>query len=75
MHKEMLNENEAAYYAGVSLSQFRKKAKEYGILPVPFMGKRIYLASDILRAYEKVRDSIVKHYPLNDRVKGARKSQ
>lgn len=53
MTKEYLDEQEAADYACVSYRQFRNKAKEYGLLPFSFMGKRVYRSADLKQAMEK----------------------
>lgn len=50
--KDYLTEAEAAHYACVSESQFRAKAREYGILAVRFMGKKVFRKTDIQRAIE-----------------------
>ena len=51
--KDYFDEAEAAHYACVSISQFRKHAKENAIQPAVFMGKKVYRRSDIQRALEK----------------------
>jgi hypothetical protein len=52
--KDYLNEEEAAFYACVSISQFRAKASEYGIIPRrKWMGRTIYRKSDIQAAIER----------------------
>ena len=38
--KDYFTEAEAAFYCGLSLSQFRKIKKEYGIMPGFFGGKK-----------------------------------
>jgi len=40
--KDCLTVVEAAYYCGVSNSQFRKYAIAYGLTPRRFMGKQLY---------------------------------
>jgi hypothetical protein len=51
--KDYLDEIEAAHYACVSPSNFREKAARHNILPVRFMGKKVYRRVDIQRAIEK----------------------
>ncbi|OOZ75332.1 hypothetical protein BOW50_12190 [Solemya velum gill symbiont] len=50
--RDYLKAEEAAVYACVSSSQFRAKAKEYGIYPIQFMGKKVYRKVDIQAAIE-----------------------
>lgn len=50
--RDYLSEKDAALYACVSLSQFRKEALGYGIRPSWFMGKKIYRREDLQRAME-----------------------
>lgn len=50
--RDYLSEKDAALYACVSLSQFRKEAPRYGIFPGWFMGKKVYRRGDIQRALE-----------------------
>lgn len=50
--KDYLTTDEAAHYACVSSSQFRGRAREYGIEPIEFMGKKLYRKTDIQRAIE-----------------------
>lgn len=50
--KDYLSEREAAHYACVSVSQFRDRREEYGIMPIRFMGKLVYRKTDIQRAIE-----------------------
>jgi len=40
--KDWLTVEEAAFYCGVSNSQFRKNALNYGLMPRRFMGKQLY---------------------------------
>ncbi len=40
--KDWLTVEEAAHYCGVSNSQFRKNALNYGLSPRRFMGKQLY---------------------------------
>ena len=49
---DYLTQKQAARYAGVSLSNFKQKADEYGIFPRRFMGKLLYRKVDIQRAIE-----------------------
>jgi hypothetical protein len=49
---DYLTEQQAARYAGVSQSQFRKRAATESIMPSKFMGKIIYRKTDIQRAIE-----------------------
>jgi hypothetical protein len=52
--KDYLTEEEAAFYACVSPSQFRAKAAVYGILPLRgWMGRTVYRKADIQDAIEK----------------------
>lgn len=53
--KDYLTETEAAHYACLSLSAFREKSKEYGILPIRVLGtrKKAYRKADIQRAIEQ----------------------
>lgn len=51
--KDFFTEAEAAHYACVSQSQFRKRQAEYGILYSVFMGKKVYRKVDIQRAMEQ----------------------
>ena len=53
VNKDYLSEKEAAEYACVSYHQFRAKAKDYGLLPFSWMGKRVYRISDVKQAMEK----------------------
>ena len=55
--KDYFTEREAAAYACVSPSQFRAKAKDYGIHPVRFMGKKVYRKADIQAAIEATGES------------------
>ena len=50
--KDYLTANEAAHYACVSLSQFQRKAGEYGLAPFRWMGKLVYRKADIQAAME-----------------------
>jgi len=40
--KDWLTVDEAAHYCGVSISQFKTKAREYDLDPREFMGKKLY---------------------------------
>lgn len=51
--KDFFTEDEAIFYACVSKSQFRERAKDYGINPGIFMGRKVYRRSDLHRAMEK----------------------
>lgn len=48
--KDWLNVSEAAFYCGVSESQFRKSALAYGLTPRKFMGKQLYEKAALYRA-------------------------
>ncbi|HEY9546692.1 MAG TPA: hypothetical protein VIR56_11840 [Solimonas sp.] len=50
--KDFLDEQEAAHYACVSYSQFRKHAAAIGLRAFPWMGKRVYRKDDIRSAME-----------------------
>lgn len=50
--REYLSEKDAALFACVSLSHFRKEAPRYGIFPGWFMGKKVYRRDDLVRALE-----------------------
>lgn len=49
---DYLTERQAARYACVSVSQFRGRAEEYGIIALRFMGRKVYRKVDIRRAIE-----------------------
>ena len=49
---DYFTQDQAARYAGVSLSQFRKLAAKQGIFPGDFMGKMLYRKTDLQRAIE-----------------------
>lgn len=51
--KDYFTEKEASHYCCVSMSQFRKCAAEYGLIPAPFMGKKVYRKSDLKTALER----------------------
>jgi len=48
--KDWLTEPEAALYCCVSVSQFKKHAADYGLLPRNFMGKKLYEKAALYRA-------------------------
>ena len=48
--KDWLTVDEAAFYCGVSSSQFRKYALAYGLVPKRFMGKQLYAKSALYTA-------------------------
>lgn len=48
--KDWLTVDEAAFYCGVSSSQFRKYALGYGLVPKRFMGKQLYAKSALYTA-------------------------
>lgn len=50
--KDYLTEQDAAFYACVSYSQFREHARDHGLLPFSFMGRRLYRKADVQRAIE-----------------------
>src|SRR3546814_16605912 len=51
--KDFLDEQEAAHYACVSYSQFRKHDAAFALRAFPWMGKRAFRKDDIRRAMEK----------------------
>lgn len=51
--KDYFTEQEAAFYACVSYSQFRQKAIYYGITPFEFMGKRVFRRTDLAATMEQ----------------------
>lgn len=51
--KDYLTVKEAASYAGVSYSQFRKLAPRMGLLPISFMGRLLYRKADLRRVIEE----------------------
>lgn len=55
--KDYFTEEEAAHYACVSYSQFRKCAEQEGLYPVQWMGKRVFRRTDIQRAIERNADA------------------
>ena len=52
--KDFLSLREAAHYACVSESQFRRCAKDYGISPRTFMGRVVYRREDIEREMHRL---------------------
>ena len=50
--KDFFTEDEAAHYACVSKSQFRKLRHQAGILHFSFMGKNVYRRDDIKAALD-----------------------
>jgi len=48
--KDWLTVEEAAFYCGVSNSQFRKHALAYGLTPRRFMGKQLYAKAALYAA-------------------------
>jgi hypothetical protein len=51
--KDWLKEDEAAFYCGVSLAQFRNGYPQLGIVPRRFMGKKLYSKADLYAAIER----------------------
>jgi len=51
--KDYLTILEAAHYCGVSERQFRKEAPKYGLIPVLFMGKKVYPKKELRTAMDK----------------------
>lgn len=51
--KDYLSRKEAAHYCCVSESQFERLAETYGLVGLPFMGKRIYRRVDCQHAIER----------------------
>lgn len=51
--KDYLTTAQAAEYACVSLTTWKRKARKLGILPIRFMGKKLYRRLDIQRAIER----------------------
>ena len=50
--RDYLTTEEAATYCCVSVSQFRTRAREYGLFPFEWMGKLVYSRHQIQRAME-----------------------
>ena len=50
--KDYFTIDDAAAYAGVSLSQWKKEVKNYNIRSFKFMGKRLYRKADLVRLLE-----------------------
>lgn len=48
--KDWLTEPEAAFYCGVSVTQFKKHAPSYGLAPRNFMGKKLYEKAELFAA-------------------------
>ena len=48
--KDWLTEVEAAFYCGVSVTQFKKHAPTYGLAPRNFMGKKLYEKAELFAA-------------------------
>ncbi|WP_401740966.1 hypothetical protein [Stenotrophomonas geniculata] len=48
--KDWLTAEEAAHYCGVSVSQFKAKAREYDLDPREFMGKKLYEKAALYQA-------------------------
>lgn len=53
--KDWLTIEEAAHYCGVSVSQFKAKAREYDLDPREFMGKKLYEKSALYQAIYSAR--------------------
>jgi len=53
--KDWLTVIEAAHYCGVSDSQFRRHAEDYGLIPRRFMGKQLYSRSELFDAIDRSR--------------------
>lgn len=53
--KDWLTEPEAAFYCGVSDTQFKKHAPSYGLAPRNFMGKKLYEKAELYRAIHGAR--------------------
>lgn len=51
--KDWLTEIEAAHYCGVSVRQFQAHNAELGLEPRRFMGRKLYLKSDLYSIIEK----------------------
>ena len=50
--KDYLTETEAAFYACMSLSHWKKKSKELNLSSFEFLGKKLYRKADIVREIE-----------------------
>lgn len=48
--KDWLTEPEAAFYCGVSVTQFKKHAPSYSLAPRNFMGKKLYEKAELFAA-------------------------
>lgn len=54
--KDWLTVEEAAFYCGVSTSQFNAKANEYSLVPRNFMGKKLYEKTSLYSAIHKASE-------------------
>jgi hypothetical protein len=54
--KDYLTTEEAAFYACISPSQFKKYRKEHRLLPISHMGKLVYRKADIQRSIEEAAE-------------------
>ena len=54
--KDYFSMKEAAHYCCVSLSQFKKYAKERKIIPTSHMGKLLYRRADLQRSIEEAAE-------------------
>jgi len=54
--KDWLTVSEAAFYCGVSESQFRHKAADLRLAPRKFMGKQLYEKAALYRAIDASRN-------------------
>lgn len=65
--KDFFSEAEAAHYCCVSLSQFRERAAQHGIVSIWFMGKKLYRREDLQRAIERAsRPSEIQQWPQSN---------
>lgn len=64
--KDYFTVDEAAHFSCVCNSQFRAKAKEYGIQPFPWMGKQVYRRIDLVRAMERAHELSMESDPAPD---------
>lgn len=64
--KDFLDEQEAAHYACVSYSQFRKHAAAIGLRAIVWMGKRVYRKDDIRAAMEHAFSRAAGNDPVVD---------
>lgn len=51
--KDWLTEVEAAHYCGVSIRQFQAHQAELGLRPRRFLGRKLYLKTDLYNLIEK----------------------